>query len=375
MTEAISRLKRLLASGRLTNEAAVREAAVLPILAEIGWEIFDPDIVAREYPLGKGRVDYALSPRNGVPSVIIEVKRDLTTSDSADQQLFQYAFHAGVPLAVLTDGREWAFYLPSGQGSYAERRFYKLDLSERTEIESLQRLRRYIGFEAVGSGAFRRSAEDDYQQLRDSRMAIEVLPAAWKSIVQDRESLLFEMIAEKAEDLCGVRPPAEAIEEFLLSEVGDFRQGSAVPMPCRYVRKPRESVAPFAGPASAPDLPTRAERRRGPTTYSYQGQDVVAPNAITATISLINQIEHEHPGSIAKAAPRVAGRRRRYLSNAPELLYDRAELVEFARLLENGWFIDTNISNGTKIEIVRAVADAAGLIFGVNADLTFENKK
>ena len=61
MTQAIVRLKRLIETNKLTNEAAVREAAVLPLLAAIGWDIFDPDLVAREFPLGTGRVDYALA--------------------------------------------------------------------------------------------------------------------------------------------------------------------------------------------------------------------------------------------------------------------------------------------------------------------------
>lgn len=374
MVSALARLKRLIDTDRLHNETAVREAAVLPILQAIGWEIFDTDLVLREYQLGPGRVDYALAIRTGSPSVIVEVKRDLSTADQADHQLFRYAFDAGVPLAVLTDGREWAFYLPSGQGSFAERRFYKLDIVERSETEAMERLERYLGYSAVSSGAFRRNAEEDYQALRDSRMAIEALPAAWRQIVQDRDSLLFELLGEKAEDICGVRPPAEAIEEFLLSEVGDFRQGSQVSTPVRAQRKigPRPIVEPRV--ESINELQERAEARRGPTAYEYQGTLTQTPNAISATIALLNRIEADNPGSIAKAAPRVAGRRRRYLAASPEALYDRADQIEFARQLECGWFIDTNIANGTKVEIARAVTKAADLIWGINADLQFEGK-
>lgn len=378
MIEHLTRLKRHIAAGRLTNEAAVRETAVLPVLSVVGWDVFDPEVVAREYPLGTGRVDYALAPRNGVPAIIIEVKRPGGV-EHADQQLFQYAFHAGVPLAILTDGREWAFYLPSGHGSYSERRFYKLDLEERSEIDAAEWLNRYLGFENVTSGVFRRYAEEDYQRLRDSRLAIEAIPRAWSAIVRDQESRLFEMIAERAEDICGVRPPPEAIEEFLLSEVGDFRQGSAVPTPSRFRGSNRtdtkpSTAAPVAASAdSLPDLTQRAAARRGPTSYEYDGETFTAPNAITATIALVNRIEHEFPGAIERAAPRVAGRRRRYLAKTPSLLYDKPEFIEFARKLECGWFIDSNISNGTKVEIVRAVAKAAGIVYGLTANLNFEN--
>jgi predicted type IV restriction endonuclease len=43
-------------------------------------------------------------------------------SDRAERQLFEYAFHDGVPMAILTDGREWNFFLPGEQGDYGERR-------------------------------------------------------------------------------------------------------------------------------------------------------------------------------------------------------------------------------------------------------------
>ncbi len=374
MNSAIARVKRLIDLDRLPNETAVREAAVLPILQAIGWEIFDTDLVLREYQLGPGRVDYALAVRAGSPSVIVEVKRDLNAADQADHQLFRYAFDAGVPLAVLTDGREWAFYLPSGQGSFAERRFYKLDLVERSDVEAKERLERYIGYSSVSSGAYRRNAEDDYQALRDSRTAIEALPTAWQQIIQDRDSLLFELLGEKAEDICGVRPPAEAIEEFLLSEIGDFRQGSQVPTPIRAPRKAGSQSAVDARAESINDLQKRANARRGPTAYEYAGTLTQAPNAIAATIALINRIEADEPGSIARAATKVAGRRRRYLARTPEALYDRADQVEYARRLESGWFIDTNIANGTKIEIGRAVAKEARLVWGIDADLQFEGK-
>ena len=35
------------------------------------------------------------------------------------------------PFVVLTDGETWSFYLPAEQGSYEDRRVYKLDLFER----------------------------------------------------------------------------------------------------------------------------------------------------------------------------------------------------------------------------------------------------
>jgi len=59
----------------------------------------------------------------------VEVKKIGFTA-GADRQLFEYVFHLGVPMAILTDGQEWSFYLPGEQGRYDERRVYKIDLLE-----------------------------------------------------------------------------------------------------------------------------------------------------------------------------------------------------------------------------------------------------
>ena len=124
--EIQSRLK----TGRFTNEASISQGAVLPILHALEWPIFDAQVVCPEYTLENRRVDYALCHQVRRPEVFIEVKQ-VGQSEGADRQLFEYAFHAGVPLAILTTGQEWHFYLPAELGTYQERRVYRLDLLER----------------------------------------------------------------------------------------------------------------------------------------------------------------------------------------------------------------------------------------------------
>src|SRR5438045_2567707 len=121
-------------AGYLVNEASVSQTIVLQLLQALDWPIFNPRIVWPEYAVEGRRVDFALCHPPSKPSVFIEVKQ-VGKSEGADKQLFEYAFHLGVPIAVLTDGREWHFYLPAGQGPYQERRAYKLDLLERSVEE------------------------------------------------------------------------------------------------------------------------------------------------------------------------------------------------------------------------------------------------
>jgi predicted type IV restriction endonuclease len=64
-------------------------------------------------------------------------------------------------MAVLTDGQEWHFFLPTEQGDYGERRVYKLDLLERDPQEAEAGLERYLGYEEVRSGRAIEAARRD----------------------------------------------------------------------------------------------------------------------------------------------------------------------------------------------------------------------
>ena len=113
LTDIIARLRQ----GRFQNEQAVSQGIVLPILRELGWDIFDTTLVWPEYQTGEGRADFALCHPPSKPAEFIEVKPPGKAEDGVRQAL-EYAFHTGVPFIVLTDGRTWSFYLPAEQGSY-----------------------------------------------------------------------------------------------------------------------------------------------------------------------------------------------------------------------------------------------------------------
>ena len=92
------------------NLQRVSQGIVLPTLQLLGWAVFDISVVIPEFSIEGRRVDYALCHSANKPSVFVEVKKIGFTA-GADRQLFEYAFHLGVPMAILTDGQEWSFYL------------------------------------------------------------------------------------------------------------------------------------------------------------------------------------------------------------------------------------------------------------------------
>ena len=93
-----------LRQGRFANEQAISQGIVLRLLQELGWDTWDTSIVWPEYQTGEGRVDFALCHPPSKPAVFIEVKQPGKAEDAVRQAL-EYAFHTGVPLVVLTDGK------------------------------------------------------------------------------------------------------------------------------------------------------------------------------------------------------------------------------------------------------------------------------
>ncbi len=214
LEQDISDIRENLRRGSYPNEAAVSQGIVLRLLRTLGWPVDKPQVVYPEYTLEGGRVDYALCHPASKPRVFIEVKQ-VGQSDGAERQLFEYAFHQGVPLAVLTDGREWSFFLPAGAGSYDERRIYKLNLLEHEVTDSARKFERYLSHKAVRSGAAFTAAQDDYRDVAREREIHDPSQKAWAKLVPDEGEYHLEVIADCVEYLYGYRPGRDTVEHFL----------------------------------------------------------------------------------------------------------------------------------------------------------------
>jgi predicted type IV restriction endonuclease len=237
-------------AGQYVNEAAISTGVVLPILNDLGWPVFDPTVVAPEFTVEGRRVDFALCHPRTKPAVFIEVKQP-GKSEGADRQLFEYAFHLGIPLAVLTDGREWHFYLPAGQGQYQERRVYKLDLIERDIDEAEARLTRYLAYSAVTSGAAQRAAQDDYAGLRKDREIAATVPVAWRKLLDEKDELLVDLISDQVESLCGYKPDPDVVTRFLTEQARSL-PATTTPPAGNAAKSPPKAQPVAAQPRPAP---------------------------------------------------------------------------------------------------------------------------
>ena len=113
-------------------------------------------------------MDFALCHPPSKPIVFVEVKQ-VGNIDGAERQLFEYAFHEGVPIAILTDGREWRFFHPTAQGDYRERKVHEMDITENDSEKIAERLNRYLNYKSIRTGEATKAIEEDYRNVSRQR--------------------------------------------------------------------------------------------------------------------------------------------------------------------------------------------------------------
>jgi len=359
ITDIIARLRQ----GRFPNEQAISQGIVLRMLQELGWDIYDTTAVWPEFQTGEGRADFALCHPPSKPAEFIEVKPPGKAEEGVRQAL-EYAFHTGVPFIVLTDGRTWSFYLPAEQGSYEDRRVYKLDLFERPPTEAAEILGRYLARARVESGEALEAARREYRSRNRRTQACAAIPEAWRELVEKGNEDLVDMLASAVESKAGVRPDDNDVAEFLA--------GLGRPV---IVETTRDETAP---PTSLVTHRPTAPHTGGESTRSgkliLRGKAYPYHNAKDAMVIVLRELAKGDPTFLERCSqhPDAQGRKRRYIARTPEELYpDREDLRDMRESLTGGWLVATNLNNVLKKTIIRLAAEVAGLTFGKDVIVEF----
>ncbi len=100
----------------ITTEEATKNALVMPFINALGYNVFDPTEVVPEFTADVGikkgeKVDYAIM-REGRPTILFECKTfgtNLATVHAS--QLYRYFSVTDAPVAVLTNGTVYNFYM------------------------------------------------------------------------------------------------------------------------------------------------------------------------------------------------------------------------------------------------------------------------
>ncbi len=343
--------------GRFTSEASVSQGIVLRLLSVLGWDIFDAEIVIPEYSIFGKRVDFALCHPRNKPMVLIEVKQ-VGNAEGFEKQLFEYAFHQGIPFAILTDGQEWHFFLPGEQGLYQERRVYKLDILERDLDESYNRFTRYLDHERVASGLAIDSARDDYRNVSKQREIKDTLPIAWRKLIDEKEELLLELLADKVESLCGYKPEFELVENFLENLSYPIVEQPVINIDKRIIRKKRLK-----------DKVVFDQNKNKQPGFTYKMKNFNARNARDVMINIFKIFAKEDNTFLERFTLLPEhGKKRRFLAkNKYDLYPDRTDLAEqssHAVEFLPGWWLGLNYNKTSIEKIIRMACEVRGVKYG-----------
>jgi predicted type IV restriction endonuclease len=359
LLNALNTILSKLEKDEFANEQAIKQGVVLRILTHLGWDSFEPTVVWPEYSVPPRRVDYALCHPAKKPAVFIEVKQPGQT-DAADKQLFEYAFHEGVPLAVLTDGQTWSFYLPSGQGSYDDRRVYRLDLLERKPEEAVEKLERYLQQSRIASGAAFDAAQSDYKSRSRQQQTKAVIPEAWKELVDAEDSRLLDLLSEATERRGGVQPARADLTDFLsrIRFAPTVMQLGVAPT----------RVAPATPvPTNSSAISERTGTTPGGSWFRLNGKTYQVRTAKEVVLGVLRELECRQPGFLERCSRHEEnqGRTRSYIGRTADELYpgrpDFAQDSDMHAQIVPGWLLMTNFSNQVKRSVLALAAQVAGI--------------
>lgn len=374
MTElqlTLAKIQEQLEKGSFKNEQSISQGVVLPVLQNLGWDVFRTDIVCPEYTSGTGRVDYALCSPPGEPRCFIEVKQPGFIGKKIDDaviQLMNYAFHSGSQFVVLTDGQTWSFYLPAEPGPYEERRVFMLDLFEHEADKAAEVLTRYLLEQDVKSGETLDRAKKDLHNAALRDKAKRELPSAWRDLVREQDPALIDRLANECESKTGVRPENTDVISFLekLAYSRDSFDSSK-----KTTTTKKKPSPPIQGSQRGwnPDK----QREESPQnkshkfSYSLHGQEYYCSTMKEVLISVFTKLADEDPSFLMRCAEnqKFVGQKRRYIARTKEQLYPgNPGLHSHVEHLPGGYLIGTNTNTSLKIELLKGACMVAGLIYG-----------
>ena len=380
VSDIIGRLRR----GEFLNEAAVSGGIVTRLLSDLGWAVYDPAVVWPQYTTDSGRADFALCHPPRKPHIFVEVKAVGKARDG-EAQAFRYAFDEGVPLLVVTDGKEWFFYLPGGQGKFSKRQFYALDMQERQPEDCAKTFCQFLAHEAIVSGRAHKEAE---KILRDKGRDEEIqktIPDAWQRLLSEQNEELQVLLAEQVEKMCGHEPDIESVSAFLQKQAR---------FPCddgeNAVSSPPILSSPTTiTPPSPPLLSTKgtltllyAGRASSQANSKLVGFEIggiarirkMPGNAKRTLEEALKGLQRLDPGFLQRLAahPKATGRRGSlFVAKTREALNPQNPHVaeEHGVDLENGWWMGGPYSQAAVITRIKMACEVGNLRVIDNAAL------
>ena len=292
------------------DEAAVKQAIIMRILAALGWNPFNINEVKPEYSVAGRRVDYSLRIYDA-NKVFLEAKKAQEELYGHQEQLLDYSFKEGVKLAVLTNGLTWWFYLPLQEGSWEQRKFFAIDILQQEPADIADRFQSFLSRSNVESGKAIQNAERAYSTRQKDVTLKAHLPKAWNKLVLEPHDLLVEMINETLEAISGFKADNQQIEEFLKSHMTKLT----------IIEGPGADHKPDRPPIKAEVPPNVTDNYTGRTVigFCFRGQHYAVGSWIELLLTLAKKIRESHQQEMDKCL-QLVGSKRPYFTRKPDEL-------------------------------------------------------
>ena len=321
-----------LADSSTPTRTQVERGVILPILQALGWDVFDTRAVQSGFPVGGAHVDLALCDEEARPQLFLEIHGS-RFDPAIVPGVLSRARRADVSLVVLTNGHAWRLFLAETEADSAVPVF-ELNLSGSEVAVCAAMLDRYLRRHGILTG----------ESLKDA-LASNALPAAWRGLVAQKDSLLVQLLADEVRDRVGVKPADAAV-------VGFLRRLVSV-----------EPVRPVAARRKA------KRKRNRQAIVTLLGQRSAFAHRTEAIVWLLTELHRRDPAflqrlskhpTLAKGVPRLA--------KSPAALSSRRHAS-----LPDGWFLNLYSDTGQKEQQARAAAEVAGLKFGTDVVVDFRS--
>lgn len=222
-------LNRICKMNTPTNEQATITQIIVPILIDLGWDVYDDsgrEEVKPEYWVGGrkegGKVDIALFEDNRCVCVV-EAKRPGVNLIKPVDQVLRYAYYEGVTFCALTDGLEWRLYLPREDGRPEERQFVRLRLREDPVERIANDLERFLSRSAVVSGEAENDDAATLKQLREKSDIDRRLPEIWHQMLTEPDRELVTWVEKRISDMHGFSLPTEQVAKIIVATTAPSR--------------------------------------------------------------------------------------------------------------------------------------------------------
>lgn len=187
------------------NTLQLKQAVILKVLHLLGWDAFDVSKVQADHVAGGVTIDYALqTPTNGMIFLHIVKPLDETTHDEQDK-ILKLAAAENARIAVLTDGVHWSLFSPHQRGTFNDKEFACVNITEQTAEDSEQVLKHFLTYRIAVSGtAFTRAEKICTDRLKKKSKNISTAQwQAWADTLRKFEDVFAELTAVEAKRVGG----------------------------------------------------------------------------------------------------------------------------------------------------------------------------